>query len=288
MQIQALERNPGKEESIFEDLVQFASQQGILMPFGCPEKNGDGEQMAEVPLNTIVIEDEEATDVLWEAIRSKIRKGIWTHLANLPLSDQRGEILCDQPTKIKLLCDLCFLYPAEDIWKGYENYRRKLMDQYITKEVLLQGIETDFAVSAEVPSEVVSFVKLCRAVELMIYEDAMILQEGIFPTMVPSFEFIYESYLEKITQELQSVCQSVDVNKKDGQEFLNETAQAGAGSRRGSSVSNRSTNVKQTDFKDNLLSHKHCFEAMVGLERLVNQVTSQRSEAESTLSGIYY
>lgn len=249
------------------------------MPFGRPEKNGpDGKQMAEVPLNTIVIEDEDATDVLWEAIRSKIRKGIWTLLANLPVSDQNSEVLCSQQTKIKLLCDLCFLYPADEIWKGYKNYRRKLMDQYITNEVLLQGIETDLAVSSEVPSDVVSFVKLCRVVEVMIYEDAMILQEGIFPVMVPSFEFIYESYLEKITQELKAVCQSFDVNKKDEQEFLNETAQA-SGSRRGSNVSI----IKQTDFKDNLLAHKHCFEAMVSLEKLVHRVTSQKSDAE----GIY-
>lgn len=247
------------------------------MPFGQPDKREDGEQLAEVPLNTIVIEDEQATDVLWEAIRSKIRKGIWTLLANLPLSDQHSDQPCDEQTKIKLLHDLCFLYPPDEIWKGYENYRRQLMDQYISNRALLQRIETDIAVSSEVPSNVVSFVKLCRAVEVMIYEDAMILQEGIFPTMVPSFEFIHESYLGKITQELQSVCQTFDVNKKDDQGFLNEMVQA-PGSRRGSNVSH----VKQTDSKDNLIAHKHCFEAMVNLERLVDRVTSHRSENEGT------
>lgn len=277
MKIQALERNPGKEESIFEDLVQFASQQGILMPFGQPDKRGDGEKLAEVPLNTIVIEDEQATDVLWEAIRSKIRKGIWTLLANLPLSDQQSDRPCDEQTKIKLLHDLCFLYPADEIWKGYKNYRRKLMNQYISNKTLLQGIETDFVVSSEVPSNVAAFVKLCRAVEVMIYEDAMILQEGIFPTMVPSFDFIHELYLGRITQELQSVFHTFDVSKKDGQGFLNETAQA-SGSRRGSNVSY----VKQTDSKDNLIAHKHCFEAMINLETLVYRVTSQRSENEGT------
>lgn len=247
------------------------------MPFGHPDKSGDGEQLAEVPLNTIVIEDEQATDVLWEAIRSKIRKGIWTLLANLPVSDQQSDRPCDEQTKIKLLHDLCFLYPAEEIWKGYKNYRRKLMDQYITNRGLLQGIETDFTVSSEVPSNVVSFVKLCQAVEVMIYEDAVILQEGIFPTMIPSFEFIHESYLEKITQELQSVCHTFDVNRKDDQGFSNEMAQA-SGSRRGSSASH----VKQTDSKVNLIAHKHCFEAMVDLERLVHRVISQRSENEGT------
>ena len=251
------------------------------MPFGHPDKNVDGEQLAEVPLNAIVIEEEQATDVLWEAIRSKIRKGIWTLLANLPLSDQQSDRPCDEQTKIKLLHDLCFLYPAEEIWKGYKNYRRKMMDQYVTNRALLQGIETDFAVSSDVPSNVVSFVKLCRAAEVMIYEDAVILQEGIFLTMVPSFEFIHESYLEKITQELQSVFQTFDVNRKDEQGFSNEMAQA-SGSRRGSSASHAVHHVKQTDSKDNLIAHKHCFEAMVDLERLVHRVTSQRSENEGT------
>ena len=247
------------------------------MPFGQPDKRGDGEQLAEVPLNTIVIEDEQATDVLWEAIRSKIRKGIWTLLANLPLSGQHSDRLSDEQTKIKLLHDLCFLYPPDEIWKGYKNYRRRLMDQYVSNRALLQGIETDVAVSSEVPSNVASFVKLCLAVEVMIYEDAIILQEGIFSTMVPSFEFIQESYLGKITQELQSVCQTFDVNKKDDQKSLNELVQA-SGSRRGSNVSH----IKQADSKGNLIAHKHCFQAMVELERLVYRVTSQRSENEGT------
>lgn len=244
------------------------------MPFGRP---GDGEQTAELPLNTIVIEDEQATDVLWEAIRRKLRKGMWTLLANLPLSDQHSELLCDQRTKIKLLNDLCFLYPADEIWKGYKNYRRKLLDQYIANEALLQGLETDFPVSSEVPSDVMSFVKLCRAAEVMIYEDATILQEGIFSATVPSFKFINEAYLGRITQELQSVCQALDIDKKDEKGFLKESEQA-SGSRRGSNVSN----VKQIDSKDSLLAHKHCFMAMVGLERLVYRVTSQRSDAEGT------
>ena len=249
------------------------------MPFGEPDKRGNGEELAEVPLNTIVIEDEQATDVLWEAIRSKIRKGIWTLLANLhvPLSDQHSDRPCDEQTKIKLLQDLCFLYPPDEIWKGYKNYRRQLMDQYISNRALLQKIETDIVVSSEVPNTVVPFAKLCRAVEVMIYEDAMILQEGIFPTMVPSFDFFHESYLEKITQELRSACQTFDVHKKDDQGFLNEMAQA-SGSRRGSNVSH----IKQTDLKDNLIAHKHCFEAMVNLERLVHRVTSRRSENEGT------
>lgn len=247
------------------------------MPFGQLDKRGDGEELAEVPLHTIVIEDEQATDVLWEAIRSKIRKGIWTLLANLPLSDQHSDRPSDEQIKIKLLHDLCFLYPSDEIWKGYKNYRRRLMDRYVSNRTLLQGIETGVAVLSEVPSNVVSFVKLCRAVEVMIYEDATILQEGIFSTMVPSFEFIHESYLGKITKELQSVCQTFDVNKKDDQKFSNELVQA-SGSRRGSNVSH----VKQTDSKGNLIAHKHCFLAMVELERLVYRVTSQRSENEGT------
>lgn len=262
------------------------------MPFGLPEKNGDGDEMAELPLNTIVIEDEQATDVLWEAIRRKICKGIWTLLANLPLSNQHNEPLCDQQTKIKLLADLCFLYPADNIWKGYKNYRKKLMDQYIANEALLQEIETDLLMPSEMPNDVTLFVKLCRAAEIMIYEDAMILQEGIFSTTVPSFEFIHESYLQKITQELESVCQAVDITEKEEQGFLSEPGQASS-TRRGSNVSSSSrrgsnvSNIKQIDSKDILLAHKHCFMAVVHLEKLVHKVTSQRTDTEGA-AGIVY
>lgn len=241
------------------------------MPFGAPEKNGDGDETSELPLNTIVIEDEQATDVLWEAIRRKIRKGMWTLLANLPLSNQHNELNCDQQTKIKLLADLCFLYPAEDIWKGYQNYRKKLLDQYITSEALLEEVETDLAMSSETPNDVRMFVKLCKASEIMIYEDAMILQEGIFSTTVPSVEFIHESYLLRITEELHSVCQAVYNKEKEEQVLLNELGQASS-HRRGSTLSN----VKKINSRDILLAYKHCFMAVVHLERLVNKVTSQK------------
>ena len=312
MQIQALERNPGQEESIFDDLVQFASHQGILLPFGRPERTGDSEQ-EEIPLNSIVIENEQATDLLWEAIRSKLHKGIWTLLAKFPLCDQDSE-----KRKINLLYDLCFLYPADEIWKGYKNYRRKLMDQYVRNEALLEGIETDLLIPSEskVPSEVVSFVKLCRATEIMIHEDALILQEGIFPEKVPSFEFIHGTYLVKITQELQSVCESCEISQKaQEQGFLNEVERPSGtrrgssvsvgkqseerplGSRRGSSVSSGKqseewpsgsrrgsfvSSGKQADVKENLSSYKHCFTAMIALERLVQKVISQRSDGEGT------
>lgn len=255
------------------------------MPFGAPDKNGDGAETSEIPLNTIVIEDEQATDVLWEAIRRKICKGMWTLLANLPLSNQHNEPNCNQQTRIKLLADLCFLYPAEDIWKGYKNYRRKLLDQYITSEALLEGVETDFKMSSETPSDVRMFVKLCKAAEIMIYEDVMILQEGIFSTTAPSFEFIHEAYLLRITQELHSVCQAVDNKEKGEQGILNEPGQASShrrgsnvscGGRRGSSLSP----VKKIDSRDILLAHKHCFMAVIHLEGLVNTVTSQKTDGE--------
>ena len=287
------------------------------MPFGRPEISGDGEQ-EEQPLNTIVIESEQATDVLWEAIRSKLRKGLWALLANLPLPDEDSELICDQ-RKMNLLHNLCFLYPANEIWKGYKNYRRKQVDQYVRNESLLQCVKADLLgpCEGEVPDDVVSFVKLCRAVELMIYEDAMILQEGIFPESVPSFEFIHGSYLVTITHELQAVCESFGVNKTTQEQGsfseverpsartrgshvlsskLNGERQSGgrrgsnvssgkvlseeqeSGSRRGSCVSTG----KQSDTKENLLIYKLCFTAMVALERLVQIVTSQRPDTEGT------
>lgn len=246
------------------------------MPFGLLQKDGVSEQ-EEVPLNTIVIENEQATDILWEAIRSKLRKGFWALLAKLPLFDEHSEIFCDE-RKINLLQDLCFLYPANEIWKGYKNYRRKLMDQYVRNEDLLQDIETDLIPhEGNIPGNVVSFVKLCKAAEIMIHEDAIILQEGIFPDKVPSFDYIYDSYLVKITQELQSVCESCSSNKKNEHASLSEVERP-SGSRRGSSV----LTVKQSDPKDNLLAHKYFFCAMVALEQLIQRVTTQRSEMEGT------
>lgn len=264
------------------------------MPFGHPKTTGSVEQ-EEQPLNTIVIESEQATDVLWEAIRSKLCKGMWTLLAKFPLSDSDNELFCDQ-RKINLLWNLCFLYPADEIWIGYKNYRKKLLEQHARNETLLQNINTDLIPSgSEVPSDVASFVKLCRAAEIMILEDAVILKEDIFPEKVPSFDFIHGSYLGRITLELQSVFESCVINKKSQeQRFLTDTDRPSStrrgslasiskqtderqsGSRRGSCASV----AKLSDAKENILSYKYCFTAMVALEGLIQKVTSLTSGSE--------
>lgn len=289
-QIQALERNPGQEESIFYDLVQFASHQGILMPFGHPERT-DSDQEGQ-SLNTIVIESRHATDVLWEAIRKKLRKGMWTLFSNLPLPV--SGTLCDE-RKFSLLHNLCFLYPAEEIWKGYKTNRQKLMDQYVRDKSLLQNLKGGFLICSEneLTDDVLSFVKICKAAEIMILEDATILQEGLFPEMVSNFEFIRDLYLAKITEELRSVCESFGTNtdKKCQDERLPSTRrgslvslgrQSGeerqAGNRRGSYPSN----VNHIDPKQILLTLSQCFSSVVGLEILVNGVINQRSNADGT------
>lgn len=264
------------------------------MPFGHPKTTGSVEQ-EEQPLNTIVIESEQATDVLWEAIRSKLCKGMWALLAKFPLFDSDNELFCDQ-RKINLLWNLCFLYPADEIWKGYKNYRKKLLEQHARNETLLQDINTDLIPSeSEVPSDVVSFVKLCRAAEIMILEDAVILKEDIFPEKVPSFDFIHGSYLGRITLELQSVFESCVINKKSQEQRFLTDADRPSSTRRGSLASiSKQTDERQSgsrrgscasvaklrDAKENILSYKYCFTAMVALEGLVQKVTSLTSGSE--------
>lgn len=299
--IQALERNSGQEESIFYDLVQFASHQGILMPFGRPERTDSSQD--EHTLNTIVIESENATDVLWEAIRSKLRKGMWMILSNIPFPDEDRLALCHQ-RKLNLLYSLCFLYPAEEIWKGYKDYRQKLMDQYVRDKSLLKDVKIGLLIPREneLSGDVLSFLKLCRASEIMIFEDATILQEGLFPEKVPSFEFLHGLYLERITQELHSVCESCGLNKSFQDERLLNEGSRQPSSRRGSLISigrqsgeerqpgNRrgssTPSVKHNDLKQNVSALSLCFSSAVALEMVAQRITSQRSDNEGTGSSV--
>ena len=281
-QIQALERNPGQEELIFQDLVQFASQQGILLPFGRPGRQSLLEQSSDLPLNTVVIEGEQATDLLWEGIRTKVQRGIWTILANIPLSsDQNSNVLCYDRRKISLLNDLCLLYTEEEVWEGYKNYRRKQLDSFVVCDGSLKEIETEFPLpqNGDVPVEVVKFSKLCRAVEIMLAEDVVILQEGVFPETVPNLMFMQETYLKKLLRELQWACQSCistpnSTERRFSSGFLDKTP----GIRRGSDISIGHRGIKEI----NLVGCKHCFLALVGLETVVQSVLNHWLEPQGT------
>lgn len=260
------------------------------MPFGHPERT-DNDQEGQ-SLNTIVIESKHATDVLWEAIRKKLHKGMWTLFSNLPLPV--SGTLCDE-RKLSLLHNLCFLYPGEEIWKGYKNNRQKLMDQYVRDKSLLQNMKGGFVICSEneLPGDALSFVKICKAAEIMILEDATILQEGLFSEKVSNFEFFHDLYLAKITEELHSVCESCGTNtdKKCQDESLPSASrgslvslgrQSGeerqAGNRRGSYPSN----VNHGDPKQILLTFSQCVSSVVALEILVDEVISQRSDVDGT------
>ena len=74
--MQALERNPGQEEKIFDELTSFAADQGFILPPPETESSVVNIRQSTTSLNLVLSENEETTSALWARIRNMIGRGL--------------------------------------------------------------------------------------------------------------------------------------------------------------------------------------------------------------------
>lgn len=248
-----MERNPGQEEAILQDLLQFAHEQGVLLPYALPGKT-QKEMQSTAPINTIVSNDNHATSQLWETIRYKLCRGLWIAMGKLLLTTDSNSCLISHQQRLDLVQNLCFLFPASEIWESYKQYRLQQIQRYITNAELLHTVKLDLPTNT--PKDVVALAKLGKAMEVMILEDVAMLEEEIFPKKLLALEFIQDSYLKKFTEELKCVLENHAMEEN------------------GSSVKTSSSSACAQH--DILQVHKQCYLSSVSLELLVQMVVEQQ------------
>lgn len=268
-QIQALERNPGHEEMILQDLVQFASEQGILLP----EAHSVEEQNSKPPGSSdhISDNDDNTTSSLWEAIRQKLRRGLLSTMGKLPVSTKPEAILASYTKRLDTLQKLSFLFPGESIWDGCKHQRHLQVEKLISQPESLRGLEVDFAMDIDgVPGDAIMLAKLSKAIAVMIHEDYALIEEEFLPPKILTLEYIYETYLNKFMQELNAV---LEAHTGDIQEDTSDFLRLAISARRGSSI-RRGSGL--SIFGDNLKMYKYCYLASLSLELAVIQLMEQQ------------
>ncbi|XP_031571022.1 uncharacterized protein KIAA0825-like [Actinia tenebrosa] len=249
--IQALERNPGLEEAILHELVKFASEQGMILPFALMPSEKLHNQGSDVN------PDELETKILWEKIRNKFNAGLWKIMGSLKLQQDENLSLLNEKRRQELIQRLLFLSPLDFVWENYLLFRRRMVENYSINPDLISGIETSLVMQyKDAPANAIALAKLSRAIEMMITQDMKILEGNELRSKEMTFKVIYEIYLEKYMLELRSVLQLYREEKKSIAE------------RRGSSRSTSSMSIHG----DDLIVYKLCFLATVSLEMMVIKV----------------
>lgn len=255
---------------IFQDFVQFASEQGILLPAVSPveEEEKDGPPGVS---DHISDDDGKATSSLWKAIRQKLRRGLFCSMSKLPISTNPEAVLSSYSKRLEILQKLCFLFPGEVIWEGYKHQRSLQVEKLIALPESIRSLEVDFVVEIDgVPGDAIMLAKLSKAIAIMIHEDYALIEEEFVPPKILTLEYIHETYLSKFTRELNMVLQS---HTDDYQEDAHDPLKLATSARRSSSF-RRGSGV--SIFGNNLKMYKHCYLASLSLELAVLQLMEQQ------------
>ncbi|EDO37214.1 predicted protein [Nematostella vectensis] len=251
--VQAIERNPGLEQAILQDLISFCTQQGIMLPYSLPFTKPDPSK----PGQSIATPEKlNSTSQLWDSIRSKLITGLWKAFNEPRLLSNNQPSKESHLHRLELLQSLAFLYPVDSVWDDYMHYRWDLVEKYASNPELLT--EMDISIVAQykdAPVNAIALAKFGRTLEIMIFEDMKVL-EVMFLEKVLEFKWIFEVYLERFTFELRSVLQAYREEKRTIAE------------RHGSSCSTSSMSIHGED----LLVYKVCFLVSLSLEMTVSKM----------------
>ena len=121
LQIHHLTTNPGCEMTVFRQLLFLSSHEGLGLPIRAPDP--DHMTQSAMSLNTITDAADEGNDVMWEDIRSRLRRYFLERIKRLPILNSRGGVDLRQNERVEYLQSLCILYPEKKIWGSYQLVR---------------------------------------------------------------------------------------------------------------------------------------------------------------------
>ena len=116
LQVQALERNPELEIKILDDLVEFSTEQCLILPAPQPEAKDDVTSSS-ASLNVVVCKNEENTSALWEKICKTISWALLLNIDKLTLTqnkEQASEVFMKRVSLLEKMLILYLLFPFRE------------------------------------------------------------------------------------------------------------------------------------------------------------------------------
>ena len=157
-----------------------------------------------ISINTIMDTTEHLNESLWSEICMRLRRYFVDKLNKLPINLRRTPVSLDRRKRLEYLQSLCSLYPSEDIWSRYRTLRSQQVDGCMSNLIVPHsGPNLDLETTAS------NFEELSNVVVSMIDEDFIVLNSGIFKHHVKPFNAIHELFLDKISDELSAIVDTI-------------------------------------------------------------------------------
>ncbi|KAL5005817.1 hypothetical protein ScPMuIL_016975 [Solemya velum] len=196
-----LNKNPGSEQMVFQDLLSLSSEQGISLPLRAV---GNNQLSSLTSVNAVSDNTEQEIAQQWNAIALHFRRYFIDRLRALPVGSRRYAVDIFEHKRLEYLQSLTTFFPSEDVWRRYCTLRQEQLE--FCFNTLLP--DTDI--------ENVNFIDLtknCREVSdlivMMIDEDFIVLNSGVFKKAVNISKAISELYLEKFSDEMSALVEEI-------------------------------------------------------------------------------
>ncbi|XP_055885890.1 uncharacterized protein KIAA0825 homolog isoform X1 [Biomphalaria glabrata] len=209
----SLEKNPGSEESILQEMLGLASEEGLLLPFRCSPNSIISQSSSS--LNVQLDMGDQLIENKWFKLTKSIQKHIITELLQIPpLGQNLRSSWAVIERRLELVGGLRTLASDEDAWVTYRNVRSQQL------EILFRSLLPDN------DSENVNYKEFCcncmtvadKIIE-MIEEDFSVLCTGVFKKIGGMYRILHDLYLEKYSDEMSVLVEEIaddirDFNKK--------------------------------------------------------------------------
>ncbi|BFZ00995.1 hypothetical protein BsWGS_04035 [Bradybaena similaris] len=209
----SLDKNPGSEESILQEILRLGSDEGLILPLRSPSSSSISHSSSS--LNMQLDTTDQLIEGKWGKLSESIQKHIIAQLLKLPpLGQNQRWSWAVIERRLDLVGGLRSLVSDDEAWLAYRGVRGQQLEQLFSS--LLP--DTD--------SENVNYKEFCcncstvaDHIMQMLEEDFCLLSTGVFKKIGGMYHILHDMYLEKYSDEMSLLVEEIaddirDFNKK--------------------------------------------------------------------------
>ncbi|GFO36917.1 hypothetical protein PoB_006342200 [Plakobranchus ocellatus] len=209
----SLEKNPGSEEALLQEILNLASEEGLILPLRLSQNSGmcHSSGSLNVQLDTM----DQVISGKWSKLTESLHKHVVSELLKLPpLGQNQRYPWAVIERRLELVGGLRSLVSDDEAWITYRNIRGQQLEELFNS--LLPDND----------SENVNYKEFCCNCEAvvdrisqMIEEDFTVLCTGVFKKTGGVYRILHDLYLDKYSDEMSLLVEEIaddirDFNKK--------------------------------------------------------------------------
>ncbi|KAL4228091.1 hypothetical protein ACF0H5_013526 [Mactra antiquata] len=196
-----LDKVPGCEEAVFQDLLSLSSEQGLSLPLRTTAVDPVASTLS---LNAVSDSSEVQIAQQWDQIALRLRKYFQDKLMSLPVSPCSPSIDVFERRRLKYVQSLMTLQPVNDVWDRYQVIRRQQLEQCLS--LLMPENESE---NLDILKLSENCTDVARVIIQMMNEDFTVLNTGILKKTSSLFHAFRRTYLDKFSDEMSALIDEV-------------------------------------------------------------------------------